>query len=162
MKNLDKFKVLEVYQNDSRIYRALLSEKKDLMRVEVKSKVEENEAEKYIEVEIARMKALFQNAASPYPGEISDEIECSEEFKPVLKTTKQTNVKMSYFSGFLNSRLTFGTCTQDQAVYKGVLALFYCPKQKQVFQLEIITPKEEFSTSPQRHQELIESITCRY
>ena len=119
MKNLDKFKVLEVYQNDSRIYRALLSEKKDLMRVEVKSKVEENEAEKYIEVEIARMKALFQNAASPYPGEISDEIECSEEFKPVLKTTKQTNVKMSYFSRFfLKKSQKFTTSRAPAGVLK--------------------------------------------
>lgn len=160
MKNLDKFKVQEVYQDNGRFYRALLSDKNDLIRVEVKSKVEEDEAEKNIEAEITRMKALFQNAASPYPGEVSDEIECSEEFKPVFKTMKETNPKISYFSGFLNSRLTFGVCTQDQAVYKGILALFYCSKQKQVFQLEMIAPKEEFSASPEKYQEMVESAAC--
>lgn len=143
MKNLEKFKVKDVYQDDRAVYRALLFEGNDFLRVEVRSNMQENEAGKYIDAEIVRMKALFQNTASPYPGEISDEIVCGEEFKPVFKTTQQNNIRIFYFTGFLNERLTFGACTKDQAVYKGVLARFYCSKQKQLFTLELITSNED-------------------
>lgn len=162
MEDLGKFKLKEVYEEDRNIYRALFAQEDDLLRIEVKSQVGEKEAGKYIEAEIVRMKALFQNAASPYPGELSSEISCSEEFKPVLKTVQQNNLQISYFTGFLNTRLTFGACTQNQAIYKSILVLFYCPLAKQLFQVEIIAPKEKFTAYPKRYQKMLDSISCGF
>jgi hypothetical protein len=161
MKNLDQFQTKEVYQDDPKTYRALLWFDEDLLRVEVNSAIANDEAEKQIQAQITRMKALFEKAAAPYPGEVSDVIQCPEEFRPIFGTTNQNNLQISHFTGFLNSRLVFGACTADQVIYQAVLALFYCPEQKQLFQLEIIAPAEKFKASPEKYNQRLKSLACK-
>lgn len=160
-KGRENFHLKELYQDDKNIYRALFFDKNDLLRVNIQSQIDSSSAEKYIQGEITRMKALFANAVSPYPGEISNEIVCGKKFTPNLTTIKTNNLTISYFTGYLNERLVFGACTEDQALYRGILALFYCSKQNQVFQIEVIVPKDEFSRSPQKYQEMLRTISCR-
>lgn len=160
MKDLDKFQVKEVYEDNNTVYRALLTNNNDTVRIEKKSGLTSNKAEKSIQAQITRMKALFENATSPYPGEISDEIVCGDEFKPIFSENNQNGLKISYFTGYLNNRLVFGACTKDQAVYKGNLVLFYCPDKKQLFQLEIIAPKDVYLASEGKYQQMIDSLSC--
>jgi len=160
IKGIEQFRTQEVYRDDNNIYRALLSNNNDYIRIEVKSAVQERLAEENIQGEIVRMKALFENALSPYPGELSNEIQCSKEFKPVLKTETINNTQVSYFTGFLNQRMVFGSCVKDQAIYKGILTLFYCPAKKQLFQLEIIAPADSFNKAPEKYQQMLESVSC--
>jgi len=161
MQGLDEFNIQEVYRDDEDIYRALLSRDDDLLRVDLRSNISEVEGKSRIQAEITRMKALFENAASPYPGEISDEIACGEKYKPVFFEEEINGIQVSYFTGFLNKRLVFGACTDDQADYQGILALFYCPNLSQLYQLEIIAPNEKFSKSPEVYKQMLESISCR-
>lgn len=158
--NLEQFRTSGVYQDDKNIYRALLSNDNDLIRIEVRKNVKEESAQKDIQGEIVRMKALFENALSPYPGELSNEIQCAKEFKPALTIKKINNTEVSYFNGFLNERMVFGSCVKEQAVYKGILALFYCSSKKQLFQLELITLSKDFLQNPSKYQQMIESIKC--
>lgn len=160
MTGLDEFRLEEVYQDDNNIYRALLFRKNDLLRVEVRSNIPKHEAEQHIRAQITRMKALFENTVSPYPGEISDEIVCGTEFTPTFTVDELTGVEISYFTGYLNRRLVFGACTEDQAIYRGTLALFYCPNQEQLFQLEIIAPNEDFFASSETYEQMLWSIHC--
>jgi hypothetical protein len=145
LNNLSQFKSKEIYQENKNIFSGLLSYKKDLLRVEVRYRIKQIEAEQHINAQIINMKGLFAKATSPYPGEISDEIDCQEKFKPTFTKIKTASgVKIAYFTGYLNQRLVFGACTEDQMFYKGVLALFYCPKQKQLFQNRNHRPKKRF------------------
>lgn len=157
----ENFRLKELYQDDKNIYRALFSDKTNLLRVNVQSNIDSASAEKYIQGEITRMKALFANAVSPYPGEISNEIVCGKKFTPELNILNNDGLTMSYFTGYLNQRLVFGACTEDQAIYRGILALFYCPRQNRVFQLEIIVPKDEFSRNPQKYPETLRTMSCK-
>ena len=160
MQGLDKFKVQEVYQEDDNAYRAQLSKDSDLLRVDIRPGISETEAKSDIQARVTKIKALFENAASPYPGEISDEIECGDEYKPVFSEERINGVQISYFTGFLNSRLVLGACTEDQAVYKEIFALFYCPKQQQFFQIELIVPKEVYNLNEDKYKQILYSIEC--
>lgn len=160
MRDLDKFRVQEIYQDDKNIYRALLSKDNDLLRVDIRTNISGPEATKQIQAQITRMKALFENAISPYPGEISDVIECGDEYNPVFAEEEINGTQISYFKGYLNERLVFGACTEDQIKYQVILALFYCVNQNQLFQLEIIAPKEAFSRSPEMYSEMLSSLSC--
>ncbi|MFZ5845498.1 MAG: hypothetical protein ACOY0S_03465 [Patescibacteria group bacterium] len=159
--NLAEYKVKEVYQDDKTVYRAMLTRDQDLLRAEVHSQVSSSQASQDVQAQITRMQALFAKAVSPYPGEISQEIVCGQKFTPEFKTYEKDGLLISYFNGYLNSRLVFGACTEDQAIYRGYFALFYCPKQKQLFQLEIIAPTHNFNKSPQKYNQILESIRCR-
>lgn len=161
MNDLDNFRVKEIYQKDSDIYRALHSKDSDLLRIDIRSNISEPEASKRIQVLITRMKALFENRASPYPGEISDEIACGEEFKPVFAEEKINGIQVSYITGYLNERLVLGVCTEDQVFYKEILALFYCPETNQLYQLEIIVPKNSFMENKDKYLDMLYSISCK-
>lgn len=161
MQGLNDFKTQEVYQEDDNIYRALLSKDSDLLRVDIRSDISEPEGKSHIQAQITRMKALFENAPSPYPGEISDEIACGEKYKPAFFDEEINGIQVSYSTGYLNNRLVFGSCTEDQAVYHGILALFYCPNLKQLYQIEIIAPADKFTSSPQSYQQMLKSISCK-
>lgn len=161
MKDLDKFKVQEVYQDNDNTYRTLLSRDNDILRVDIRTDISESESKSRIQTQITRIKAQFENATSPYPGEISDQIECSGEYKPVFFEERINGVQASYFTAFLNNRLVLGACTEDQAVYKEIFALFYCPKQRQFFQMELIAPKDVFDSDERRYKQMLYSIDCR-
>jgi len=161
MEGLEGFKIQEVYQNDDNIYRALLSKDNDLLRVDIRSNISESEGKSSIHAQITRIKALFENAASPYPGEISDEIECSDEYKPVFSEEMINGIQVSSFIGFLNDRLVLGACTADQAVYRGMLSLFQCPNLNQLYQVEMIAPREKFSEQSEGYKNMLQSISCR-
>lgn len=160
MENQGDFQIQEVYRDENNIYRALLSNKDDLLRVEIRPRVSQEEADQYTDSQITRMKALFSKGASPYPGVISYEIECSEEFLPNFEVDEISGIRISHFAGYLNERLVAGACTEDQAVYKEIFTLFYCPKQRRLFQLEIIAPKEKFRSSPEVYESMFKSLAC--
>lgn len=161
MKDLAEFQVQEVYQDDEQIYRVLLGRDNELLRVQVRSKIEEFEAQQEIQAEVTRMKALFARAPSPYPGEISEAIECAQEFQPIFAEEEINDIAVAYFTGYLNPRLVFGACTPDQAVYRGILALFYCPHQAQLFQLEMVAHKEDFAKAEGTYRERLSSLQCQ-
>lgn len=150
----------EVYQDDESVYRALLSHDDDFLRVEVRSNIPKDDAERLIQAQITRMKGLFEKAISPYPGEISAVIECGEEFKPVFSVENVNGIEVSHFTGYLNRRLVFGACTEEQAFYGGLMALFYCPAQEQLYQLEIVAPKSNFLKEKDKYVQKLHSIDC--
>lgn len=159
MNGLKDFRLKETYEENNNIFRALFEKKDELLRVEVKSNIASNNVENIIKAETVRMKTLFANATSPYPGEVSNEIVCSKEFVPQYEETEVNGVKISYFTGYLNQRLVFGACTPDQTANRGVLALFYCPKNKQLFQVELIWPADKFNQDIANQN--ISSIKCK-
>ncbi len=155
---LDSFQIKDVYQDDKDIYRALYDKNSNLIRVEIRSIRTEDEANKSIEAQTTRMRALFENAAAPYPGELSNEIVCDRKYKPVYGTDKINGISITHFTGYLNARLTFGACTEDQAIYRGIEALFYCKDQKKLYQLEIISPNSLFTENELKYIDMLKSI----
>ncbi|MDO8551808.1 MAG: hypothetical protein Q7S03_03980 [bacterium] len=143
MTGLNEFKIKEVYEDDQNVYRALYNKDDNIIRVEVRSNLSSEEAKSLTRSQVTKINALFANAISPYPGAISDEIVCPEEFKPVYKTSNINGLEVTSLTGFLNNRLVFGACSQDQAAYKDVLSLFYCKKPKSFFTFELIKPNNQ-------------------
>ena len=154
-------KLTEVYEDiPGSVYRARYQMGDFIVRVDVRSDVEPDAAIDYIHGRVAGMKALYDNLRSPYPGLLSNEIVCDEGFKPTYRsfTTAQT-IQIQEIVGYLNDRLTFGSCQKDQAVYRGLMVLAACPKQKMLYQIEFITPIESFNQS--YLDTLTHSLTCR-
>lgn len=107
--------------------------------------------------EIQTINALYANALSPYPGEISDEIMCPEKFKPEFHTRQTPWLNYSYFTLFATDRFTYGACTEDLVKYKSILAWTYCSKKNTFYRFEFFIPIEIFSKS---HLDMITSFRC--
>lgn len=154
-----KFSIEEIYEEDNNVFRAFYSDKNRNLRVEVISNIGNDGAKQYINSRIARMNSIFTPASAPYPGEISNEIVCTKEFQPLFYKTNANGLEVSYFIANLNQRKLYGSCSADQVIYKGVEAFLYCPKNRQVVQLEIFEPRNEFDIS--KTLEEIKSIRCK-
>ncbi len=133
---LDGYKLAETYRDEKDKFSALYRKNDDLLRAEIVSGLSQNEAEKIIDSKIIGIKAQFENSRSPYPGEISDEITCDDRFKPVFRD--------GYVIAFLNNRLAYGNCIEEENVYKSLMTWKYCENQNKLYLLEFIYHKEKF------------------
>ena len=155
------WKLTEVYEEvRGSVYRARYQMGDVIVRVDVRSDVDPDASTDYIKGRIAGMKALYDNIRSPYPGLLSNEIVCDEGFKPTYKSSKSSNhLSQQIIIGYLNDRLTFGSCQKDQAVYKGMMVLFSCSSTRQLYQIEFITKTEQFDANT--FEAILGGLSCR-
>ncbi|MDP8219115.1 MAG: hypothetical protein P9M03_10360 [Candidatus Theseobacter exili] len=97
-----------------------------IVKIEVIAGIDKESAETLIGNEIIGVKALYDNALSPYPGDISNRIVFNEKFRPVLKTINNKAVEYKYFLLFSNKRFGLGVGSDDLVEYKHLLGWFYC------------------------------------
>jgi len=160
LNSIDTWKEQEVYENTPSVYRSLLADTGYLIRVEKNSNLSENDADDLTLVNVMKIKGLFDNARSPYTGAISNEISCENKYKPEIKEMTINGVKVTYYIGWLNNRLQYGVCLDDQLTHKAYNALFYCSNQKALYHVEFIVqikdnPEDSFFLNQ------IESIKCQ-
>jgi hypothetical protein len=145
-KNL--WKIQTVYEKDSKVFRGLLKHPDYLVRIErVSLMLQQQKADDLTKIRLMQILGLFDTAQSPYPGVITDRIVCDDKYKPHPNTATTTSgIGITYFSAFLNNRLQYGICTDDQIVYKVYTALFSCQQTNDWYSVEIIVPKENAAT----------------
>jgi hypothetical protein len=161
MNGLNNFKIKDVYQDSNNTFRALYTNNNGMLKVETISQMNQITADQYINANIAQVKGLFTDALAPYPGVASNTITCDIKYQPSFnKIITANKLEVSYFIGYLNRNLTYGSCTETQAIYKGISAYFYCSKNKQVYHLEIIAPRKIFESSIKDYQNIVKSIKC--
>ncbi len=97
-------------------------------------------AETLIDQAILGLKAVYANALSAYPGMISDEIQCGEEFLPVYGEHRG----VPYAQTYLSERLGYGACTADTAIYRVIIAWKYCAHAREYRQFELLYPAKNF------------------
>lgn len=158
---VERYMLSEKYQDNKFGYRALYKDGEDLLRIEVRPNYTIEETELAVRSEVLMIKGLFENARSPYPDDISNEIVCAAEYKPVSASKNVNGLNLEYFSGFINNRLVFGSCTQEQITYHDTMMMFYCDKQKKYYQIEIIRPVAEYKDNINADEEILNSIVCK-
>lgn len=154
-----KFALKETYSETEQTYRALFSSGSRLLRIEA-NRVNPESAEAELNAAITRVKALFEKAPAPYPEEISDAIICDPDYVPAFTDTTIDTTRIRYFTGYLNNRMTFGSCSRNQAIYKGIVAFLYCQKSSLLIKLELIQPVAEFEAKADEIETQLRSITC--
>ncbi|MBI3385617.1 hypothetical protein HY031_00875 [Candidatus Gottesmanbacteria bacterium] len=159
LNGIESFRLAELYTDTSSVYRALFSSKTTKLRIEA-LRVPAPQGERELGASIAQFAGLFEKAPAPYPGEISDRIVCDPAFVPTRYTASTNGGRLTYFIGYLNSRMTFGSCTKDQASYRGIVAFTYCPISSILLRIDLIAPTEEFVAQKEAFTQQISSLTC--
>lgn len=155
----NKYQLNEVFQENDHAFRASYKNSDAIMKVETIYNLDKNDARQYIDAGVAKIEGVYTESLVPYPGVASQQTGCQTKFQPLLKKVT-TNTEISYFTGYLNSNLTFGTCIEEQITHKGILAFLYCPKSKQGYQIEIVATKDSFEKESESFIKTVESITC--
>ena len=140
----ENWKLVEIYVNSKKAWKGLFGVQDGYVRVEKNVVDSPQYAEEFTNTRLMQVQSIFDKARSPYPGAISDEIECQEKFKPVEKEiTTGTGITLTYYREYLNNRLVIGTCIDEDVEYIGYVAIFYCHESSEWYQMEIIKPSEK-------------------
>lgn len=159
MKDTSGFLVKDIYSNTEQTYRALYTQADRFIRIEAQ-RTTPGSAQEELDAAVTKVKAMYEKAPAPYPGEISDAIICDPRFIPTYEEIKQNDRRTALFIGYLNNRMTFGSCSQDQAVYRGILALTYCPKRSLLIRLELIAPTADFDSNENALTGQMRTLSC--
>ena len=97
--------------------------------------------------------SLYRGISSPYPGVLSNRIECPEEFKPA----KIENDPFDYYIIYASERFTYGVCSWDLIKYKSIIYFLYCDKVNNLYHIKLFVPLNENILS---YIDLLDSIRC--
>ncbi len=133
------WKEIDAYEHTAKTYRALFQANTYRVRVEKNSGLTTDDAALLMKVNMMKISGLFDDARSPYPGALSDRIVCDHAYKPDIRhMTNDSQLPITYYTGWLNDRLQFGSCLDSELPYKSYNAYAYCPREKALYHLEWI------------------------
>jgi hypothetical protein len=128
-----------------------------VLKVEVFSGLDKEAAETLLQDGIMSLQALYANALSPYPGDISHRIESSPELRPRFLSRTLRGATYSYFLLFTNERLAYGASSQESARYRSLLGWFHCEPAGNFYKVRIFKP---LASAPQDLEELFLGLGC--
>ena len=103
------------------------------------------------------IEALYANALSPYPGDISYKIQTQKEFLPRSLESRAAGIRRSGFLLFANDRQGYGATTSEQIRYKSVVGWIFCEQAGTLFKVRWFVPK---NTSDQELRRFFNSLKC--
>jgi len=149
---IEKFKLKQSsYTYDSITF---TGEYKDLIiQMKVLKDVDLEKVNTYISDKMFMINSLFRGVSSPYPGALSNRIECPEEFKPL----KLANKPFDYYIVYASDRFTYGVCSWSLIKYKSIIYFLYCDKEKKLYHIKLFMPANKEISD---YGKILTSIKC--
>ena len=157
---LEKGKITDIYEDSRDAFRAMYQTSEGMMRIAKYSHISKEDGATMSKITEMKIEGLFDAARSPYPGPLSDTITCDNKYKPMPHNIKAVDTSIIVFYGYLNNRLQYGTCVDDQITQKSYNALIYCENQQSWYQLELMVPIQK-AKEDQYYFSLFGSIACQ-
>ena len=155
--NLEDFKEEGIYKNKEGSTVHIEAENdKVLLKMRISKKIDKESAEEYMNYQLNMLNSTFEPIKSPYPGRITRERVCSEEFK-LVKVNKD-NSSSTYYLLYSTNRYSYGTCSWDSIRYRVIFLFRYCENKKELYQVEMFIPVDEFNES---YEKMAEKVRCK-
>ncbi len=107
-----------------------------IIQMKVLKNIDLKKANIYISDKMFMINSLFRGVSSPYPGALSNRIECPEEFKPI----KLANKPFDYYIVYASNRFTYGVCSWDLIKYQSIIYFLYCDREKSLYHIKLFGP----------------------
>jgi hypothetical protein len=128
-----------------------------VLKIEVFPNLDREAAETLLQDAIMGVHALYANALSPYPGDISHRIESNPKFRPQFFTRTVGGVTFSYFVLFANERLGYGATADDLVRYRSLVGWLHCGPSGNFYKVRLFKP---LTTENRELEELFLSLRC--
>jgi len=136
---LREFSLEDQYeQKSSKKYFFVKGEEK--LQIEKIEGIDQQSSDTLTDSEIMSIQALYANALSAYPGEVSNKIVCNDQFKPVYREKITDEASYKYFLLHSTERFGLGACTEDVIKYKHVVGWVFCSQKNTLFIIKYFVP----------------------
>jgi hypothetical protein len=126
-------------------------------KIEVLERIESSDANLLIRDGVMGIQALYANALSPYPGDISNKVETDPAYRPRLVQVTNAALISTYFLLFANDRLGYGATTKDSVKFKSLVGWFHCATRLEFFKVKVFVP---LSISDRDLEAIFLSLRC--
>ena len=109
-------------------------------KIEVLEQIEPPDAATLMQDGVMGIQALYANALSPYPGDLSNKVETDPAYRPRLLQLTNDAVPFTCFLLYANDRLGYGATTKDSVKYKSLMGWLYCAARKEFFKVKMFVP----------------------
>jgi hypothetical protein len=109
-------------------------------KIEVLEHIEPSDGSVLMQDGVMGIQALYANALSPYPGDISNKVETDPAYRPRLFQVTNAGIASAYFLLYANDRLGYGATTKDSVKFKSLVGWFYCAARKEFFKVKVFVP----------------------
>jgi hypothetical protein len=141
---------------DSTVY--TFTNEASVLKIEVLEHIEPSDANILIQDGVMGIQALYANALSPYPGDISNKIATDPAYRPRLVQATNAATRFNYFLLYANDRLGYGATTKDSVKFKSLVGWFHCAARKEFFKVKMFAP---LVTSDRDLEAMFFSLRCR-
>lgn len=156
------FRLKDLYEQSKNVWRGMYTDGTTMIRLETRSGISQTDAKDYSTMRITLIMGLYDTVQSPYPGAVSQTIRCDDVYKPVVEQlSTEKGMPLTLLSGYLNSRMQFGACVDNEIVYRSDAAFLYCPKRHQWISLERIEPALNHA-SVAEIRSFFQTLSCVY
>jgi len=128
-----------------------------VLKIRIIKNIDEKIAERHLQETIGNLESLFISMPAPYPGALTREIVCPEEFIPLKIKKSIGGSELIYYILYSNERFGYGVCSRDFIEYKSIVAFSYCYKTKEFFEIKLFSSIDSFEEDDIF---LIESFRC--
>lgn len=131
---------------------------REFLSIEKIRGIKEASAKAIIQDSTFNIEAVYVNALSAYPGEVSNEIVCNEKFKPIYKEIVTPGSVHPYYLLYTTERFGLGACAEDTIAYKQLIGWIYCQKREELYTIKYAIPLNESFT---KLEALFLSLKCK-
>jgi len=111
-----------------------------VVKIEIIPELDQEGAQTLLNDSIMGVQALYANALSPYPGDISRQVVSDRRFSPELVRTNWGSGARQYMLLFANDRLGYGAVTADVVKYRSLLGWTYCDRARIFYKVRYFAP----------------------
>ncbi len=150
--------IKEADHEDSKIYIFESDDKeKGFLQIEKIEPINRKSADILIKDKIVSVQAIYANAFSAYPGEVSNKIVCNDAFKPVYLERTINDTSYRYYFLYSTERFGLGACSEDIVKYRHLLGWIYCPQTQRLYGVKYFLP---LNNNFEELEQLFLSFSC--
>lgn len=157
----EKFKIENPKDINKDSYRITAKSGNDIIKIKRLTDFDNNDKKSFIKNELLSIDSLFEERVSPYPESITNEVICSDTYKPQKEEIHSTKYEATFYFIYAGERFNYGVCSEDLIVYESIYSLFDIKNKPEAYQLEIFTPKNNPESKKEELRDIIKSFNIK-
>jgi arylsulfatase A-like enzyme len=155
---LNKFKLVDFLDlKKEKTY--VLARDNEHLKINVTKNVDSDLAHRMIDRELFQIKSVFTKSFSPYPEQLSNEIECPKELMPIYYQTEAEGEMHPYLLTYSNDRFGIGICSKDLVSFRHLIGWIYCSHEKELYRIKYFIP---MSKNDEGVVAFFTTLTCQH
>ena len=148
---------LQEEQSDRFSTRRTFTRGNEVLQLETIPEIDRESAGTLIDEGIMGIEALYANALSAYPENLSARLGTPARFRPELRRKEINGEVYRYFLLYATERLAYGASSEDMVKRRSLLGWIYCNEERALYKVKLFAP---LNTGSDALETFFLALTC--